>query len=234
MLCAFQTLEFFIPQFHIQSLRERYTDSWGRLLVSTYSISVNLLCCLVSCSSSFWCHTRHSLNQQSDAEEIFKKLICPMSSVCISTVHFQCRSEGTCWTREKRDQPAGLVWRVVRPVLYRPSMEIQCQRSCPQKRTGEDDLPLWKVSRDEEITGCSSNSVHQKEQTNLGMFTRDDNKIPQCETPLVVLLVSLFILNKMWELVFTTPNAHTDIYDVTLIRRNPNYVFHSRCICINC
>lgn len=76
-------------------------------------------------------------------------------------------------------------------------MEIQCQRSCPQKRTGGDDLLLWKVSRDKEITGYSSNSVHQKEQTNLGMFTWDDNKIPQCETPLVVLLVILFILNKM-------------------------------------
>lgn len=68
-------------------------------------------------------------------------------------------------------------------------MEIQCQRSCPQKRTGGDYWPLQKVSRDEEINDYSSNSVHQKEQGNLGMFAWDDNKIPQCEKPLLVLLV---------------------------------------------
>lgn len=140
MFCAFQTLEFFIQQFHILSLRERYTDSWGRLLVSTYSISVHFLCFLATCSSSIWFHTRCSPKQQSDAGETPKKLICPVSSVCVSTVHFQCRRERTRWTRKERGQPAGLIGRmlVVRQVLYRPPREIQCQRSWHQERTGAD------------------------------------------------------------------------------------------------
>lgn len=69
---------------------------------------------------------------------------------------------------------------MVRQVLYKPSMEIQCQRSCPPKRTGGDDWPLQKVSRNEDIIGYSRNSVHQKEQGNLGIFTWDDNKVPKC------------------------------------------------------
>lgn len=52
------------------------------------------------------------------------------------------------------------------------------------------------MSRDEEITGYSSNSVRQKEQGNLGMFAWDDKKIPPCEKPLLVLFVSLFTQNK--------------------------------------
>lgn len=78
---------------------------------------------------------------------------------------------------------------MVRQFLYRPSMEIQCQRSCPQKRTDGDCWPLQKVSRDEVIHGYSSNFVHQKDQSNLGMFAWDDHEIPQCEKPLLVLLV---------------------------------------------
>lgn len=73
-------------------------------------------------------------------------------------------------------------------------MEIQCQRSCPQKRTGGDDWPLQKVSRNENITGYSSNTV-QKEQANLGMFTR---KYLSVKSLCWVLFASLFTLNKMW------------------------------------